>query len=377
MAPQPADGLIDLGDAQNPAGVHVIIRKYTNDLPNDVIELTWGTQAAVRYPVSMYLPFPLLLPIPASTIFDDYGSATGEQATEINYFVDRGGVTTDAPTADILVDLSAPGPNPGEEEENDLLNLVTVVGSDPSQPNVLLPEDFGNAAILTLELWDVPMPAPGITITPYWGDLAHPLTPQTLTTEGAGATLRFSVPWPHIRELGNGFIPVFYTLSWATNNNIQRSPPRPVDVRANQVVLEAPTFRKATTPMACADLEPVSREAVIRIPGNTTYFKEFDVIRVEWQIFSNPAGTTPVGTPFVFTSPQLTPDMVANGFNMKIGPYDTVVRPCARNSVDIHYFVTVAGEGEVKSQRGFTTTRFSNLGGQFCEEIPVLENPDD
>ena len=126
--------------------------------------------------------------------------------------------------------------------------------------------------------------------------------------------------------------------------------------------------------MVCTDLELVSREAIIRVPGNTTYFKEFDVIRVEWQIFSDVAGTVPLGDPFVFTSSPLTPDMVSNGFNVKIGPYATVVRPCARNSVDIHYFVTVPNEGEVPSERGFTTTRFSNLGGQFCEEIPVLKN---
>lgn len=377
LAPKPADGLIDLEDAKNPAGVHVIIPKYVNDLPDDVIELTWGTRPAVRHPVSMYLPFPLYLPVPASTIFDDYGSATGEQPTDISYFVDRNGVTTPAPTADILVDLSAPGPNPGEEEENDELKPVTVVGSDTSQPNVLLPVDYGNDATLTLELWSSPLPAPGITLTPYWGDLAHPLTPQTLTTEGAGATLTFSVPWSHIRELGNNDIPVFYTLSWPTNNNIQRSLTQLVDVRANRVVLEAPTFRKANTPMVCSDLERVSREAVIRIPGNTTYFKEFDVIRAEWQIFDSAAGTSPLGDPVVFTSKPLTPDMVSNGFNINIGPYETVVRPCARNSVDIHYFVMVAGEGEVKSQRGFTTTRFANLNGNFCEDIDSLENPDD
>ena len=378
LAPQPADGLIDLADAQNPNGVHAIIRKYVNDLPTDVIELKYGSQPAIRFPVNLYLPFPLHLPIPTDAIFDEYGNSTGEEDTVINYFVDRNGATTDAPEASFRVDLSAPGPDPTEEEENDLLNLVTVVGvTDPSQENVLLPGDFDSKATLTLALWITPIPAPGIIITPYWGDLTHPLTSQTLTTEGSGATLTFEVPWPVIRDVGNGMIPVFYTLSWGTNGNIQKSPPRLVDVRANLVMLEPPTFRKATTPMACSDLEVVTREAVIRIPGNTVYFREHDQIRVEWQIYSNAAGTMPSGSPFEFMSAPLTPDMVTNGFNMKIGPYATVVRPCARNSVDIHYFVNVPGEGSVKSQRGFTTTRFSNLGGQFCEEIPVLDDPDD
>ena len=376
LAPLPADGLIDLADAQNPDGVHVIIRSYTNNLSTDVIELSWGDEDPLRYLVAMYLPFPLYLPIPPDVIFDDYGSSTGEQNTAINYVVDRGGVTTDAPETVIAVDLSAPGPAPGEDEENDLLALVTVIGGDPSQPNVLLPSDFGNNATVTLDLWSVPLPAPGITVTVYWGDLAHPLIPQTLSTEGPGATLTYTVPWSHIREVGNGpAIPVFYTLSWPTNNNIQRSPPRPVDVRANQIKLEQPTFRKASTPMACPDLELVTREAVIRIPGNTVYFKEHDVIKVQWQIFSNAAGTTPLGAPFLFYSPPLTPDMVSNGFNLKIGPYTTVVRPCARNSVDIHYFVNVPGEGEVPSDRGFTTTRFANIGNQFCEDLPVLKDP--
>ncbi|MEW5715921.1 hypothetical protein AB1462_26640 [Pseudomonas sp. SB113] len=378
LAPQPADGLIDLADAQNPDGVHAVILEYKNYLPTDVIELTYAGQPAMRFPVNLYLPFPLLLPIPKATIFAEYGESTGEQTTVINYFVDRNGEETHAPQATFLVDLSAPGPDPGEGEENDQLNEVTVVGiAEPVQENVLPEDDFGNDAELTLVLWEQPLPAPGIIITPYWGDMAHPLTPQTLSTEGPGATLTFIVPWEVIRAVGNGLISVFYTLSWLTNGNIQRSPPQIVTVRANQVVLEAPTFIKVTTPMACTDLEVVTREAVIRIPGNTVYFKEHDQIRLEWQIFSNVAGTTPLGDPFVFMSAPLTPDMVANGFNMKIGPYMTVVRPCARNSVDIHYFVDVPSEGPVKSQRGFTTTRFANLGGLFCEEIPVLEDPDD
>ncbi|WP_053135132.1 hypothetical protein [Pseudomonas sp. MIACH] len=378
LAPQPADGLIDLTDAQNPDGVHAIIRKYDNDLPTDVIELQYGSQPAMRFDVSLYLPFPLLLPIPTEAIFNEYAGSTGEQPTVINYVVDRNGAETNAPEASFLVDLSAPGPDPSEEEENDLLNLVTVVGvTDPDEENVLLPGDFGEDATLTIVLWDVPLPAPGITITPYWGDLAHPLEAKTLSTEGPGATLTFDVEWEDIRDVNNGLISVFYTLSWETNGNVQKSPSRLVDVRANKVILEAPTFRKATTPMACTDLELVTREAVIRIPGNTVYFREFERIRVEWQIFSNAAGTTPLGDPFEFISDPLTPDMVANGFNMKIGPYATVVRPCGRNSVDIHYFVDVPGEGPVKSQRGFTTTRFANLGGQFCEDMPVLEDPDD
>lgn len=378
LAPQPGDGLIDLADAQNPDGVHAIIRKYENDLPTDVIELRYGTQPAKRYDVSLYLPFPLLLPISATDIFNEYGSSTGEQSTVLNYVVDRNGVETEAPEADFLVDLSAPGPAPGEDEENSALILGTVVGnSDPAQENILLPEDFDSDATLTIELWSAPVPAPGIIITPYWGDLAHPLEPQELSTEGPGATLTFNVPWATIREVGNGPIPVFYTLTWATNGNIQKSPSRPVDVQANQVWFEPPTFRKASTPMACPDLQPVTREAVIRIPGNALYFKEHDIIRVEWQIFSDVAGTVPLGDSFEFLSEPLTPDMVSGGFNMNIGPYATVVRPCARNSVDIHYFVNVPGEGSVRSRRGFTTTRFANLGGQFCEDLPVLEDPDD
>lgn len=373
LALLPDDGLIDLQDVYVEDNVFVSIPEYTNNLPDiDVIQLTWGGEDPLRYDVADYMPFPLLLPVSRATIFADYGTVTGENQTTIEYLIDRRGQEFDAPPLVIHVDLSSPGPNPGLDPENSALNLPTVFGSDRTTPNVLTPDDFGNDATVDIVLWDLPVPAPGIIITGYWGDLAHPFDPTPLTTEGAGATITLDVPWETIRDVGNNAtLKVFYTLSWLTNNNIQRSESRNVNVTANVVTLQEAQFRKAAAALACTDLQNVTRAAVVRISGNMTYFKEHMVIRGEWRVFSDAAGTTQLGPAHDVNSPPLTLDMVANGFDLTIAPYMTVVRPAARNSADFHYFVDIPGEGEVKSQRAFTRTRFTDLNGLFCEEQPI------
>ncbi|WEL75523.1 hypothetical protein P0D92_26195 [Pseudomonas sp. CBSPAW29] len=372
LALLPGDGLIDLQDVYLADDVFVSIPDYDNALPEiDVIQLTWGDEDPQRYDVADYLPFPLLLPVSRATIFADYGTATGEKETTIEYLVDRRGQEFDAPPLDIHVDISAPGPTPGPDPENAALNRPTVFGSDRATPNVLTPADFGNPATVEIVLWDVPVPAPDITITGYWGDLAHPFDPKTLTTEGPGDPVELEVPWETIKDVGNDRqVKVFYSLSWLTNGNIQRSVPREVNVTANVTTLPPAQFSKATATLACTDLNPVTRSTVVRVPGNTN-FKTDMVIRGEWRVFSDAAGETQLGATHPFNSPPLTAEMVANGFDVTIQPYMTVVRPAARNSVDFHYFVDIPGEGEVKSQRAFTRTRFADLNGLYCEEQPI------
>lgn len=369
LALLPDDGLIDLQDVYVADDVFVSIPDYDNALPEiDVIQLTWGDEDPQRYDVADYLPFPLLLPVSRATIFADYGTATGEKETTIEYLVDRRGQAFDAPPLDIHVDISAPGPTPGPDPENAALNRPTVFGSDRATPNVLTPADFGNPASVEIVLWDVPAPAPDITITGYWGDLAHPFDPQTLTTEGPGDTVELEVPWETIKDVGNERqLKVFYSLSWLTNGNIQRSVPREVNVTSNVTTLPPAQFSKATATLACSDLRPVTRSAVVRVPGNTNFQRDM-VIRGEWRVFSDAAGETQLGATHPFYSPPLTAEMVASGFDVTIQPYMTVVRPAARNSADFHYFVDIPGEGEVKSQRAFTRTRFADLNDLYCEE---------
>ncbi|MHA6575867.1 hypothetical protein [Pseudomonas yamanorum] len=375
----PGDGLIDLQDVYVANDVIASIAEYANNLPEtDVIQLTWGEEDPRRYNVADYMPFPLLLPVSRATILADYGTATGEKETTIEYLVDRRGQEFDAPSLDIHVDLSAPGPSPGPDPENPTLNRPTVFGGDRTMPNVLRPADFGNDATVEILLWDLPLPVPGITITGYWGDLEHPFDPTTLTTEAAGSTVTLTVPWATIREVGNNAtLKVFYALSWRTNNNIQRSAPRDVNVRANVITLAPAQIRRDTAALACTDLNRVTWAAVVRVPGNTTYFTENMIIRGEWRVFSDAAGTTQLGPTYPFNSLPLTPDMVANGFDLTIQPYMTVLKPAARNSADFHYFVDVPGEGEVKSQRAYTRTRFADLNGVFCEDQVITSVDED
>lgn len=92
------------------------------------------------------------------------------------------------------------------------------------------------------------------------------------------------------------------------------------------------------------------------------------VVRCEFRVFSDITGDTQLGNTLALSSLPLTPDMVSNGFDIKI-PY-TALRPAARNSVDFHYFVPIPGEGEQPSVRAWTRTRFTDLNGFFCEEQP-------
>jgi len=374
LALLPADGLIDLADAHEPDGVTVEIPQYANVREElDVIDLTWGGESVGRFNVRDYTPFPLRLPVDTDIIFDVYGTGPGEVDTDIDYLVDRNGNEYPAPTLTIEVDLSGPGPDPTPDPENSRLNLVTVYGSDPDQENHLLPEDFGNDATVEIVLWEVPPPVPGITLTGYWGSFAYPFDSIELDGEAGGDTVTLNVPWPIIKEVGNGTVPVFYTLSWEVNDNLQRSRPQNVEVDANIVVMEQPTFVKAGTDMACTDLDPFNFSARVRVPGNTTYFQEDAVVRVEWQVYSDRASTTPLGDPVSFNSLPLTPDMVSNGFFLTIQPYTTVIRPAGRNSVSIQYFAMVNGVEE-PSEKGFTTTLFANRSTPplYCEELPVL-----
>ena len=369
LALLPGDGLLDLQDLYEPTGVHIAIPEYENNLPDiDVIELTIGTQAPVRFDVKFHLPFPLMLPVGRDVLLAHYGGGAGEIPLEINYFVDRNGTSTDAPPHTINVDFSAPGPVPGEDPENDLLARVRVFGVDPTLDNELTVDDFNRDATIETVLWGTPPPAPGTIIKWYWGDLAHQFDELELTTEGAGATLTRTVPWSIIRTVGNRTVPVFYTLGWPTNDNTQRSLTQNVVVAANKVELEEPRFAKATAFLACTDLNRATREATVRVPGNTVYFQEHMVVRCEFRVFSDITGDTQLGTTLPLSSPQLTPDMVSNGFDIKI-PY-TALRPAARNSVDFHYFVPIPGEGEQRSQRAWTRTRFTDLNGLYCEEQP-------
>ncbi|WP_073525121.1 hypothetical protein [Pseudomonas fluorescens] len=369
LALLPGDGLLDLQDLYDPNGVNIAIPEYDNNLPDiDVIELTIGTQPPVRFDVKLYLPFPLMLPVGRDVLLAHYGGGAGEMPMEINYFVDRNGTPTDAPTHTIDVDFSAPGPAPGEDPENSLLARVRVYGVDPTLENELTDADFNMDATIETVLWDIPLPAPGTIIKWYWGDLAHQFDELELTTEEAGDTLTRTVPWEIIRTVGNRTVPVFYTLGWDTNDNTQRSLAQDVVVAANKVVLEAPRFVKATAFLACTDLNRATREATVRVPGNTMYFREYMVVRCEFRVFSDITGDTQLGTTLPLSSPQLTPDMVSNGFDIKI-PY-TALRPAARNSVDFHYFVPIPGEGEQPSVRAWTRTRFTDLNGLYCEQQP-------
>jgi hypothetical protein len=375
LALLPGDGLLDLQDLYDPNGIFVAIPEYDHNLPDiDVIELKLEDQSPQRFDVKNYLPFPLMLPISKADLLDHYGSSAGEVDLSIDYFVDRRGNPFNAPTHEIKVDFSAPGPAPGEDPENSLLNPVLVYGSNPEVENELPESDFDKDATVEIELWDVPNPAPGTIIKGYWGDLAHQFDEVTLSTEGPGDTVPLNVPWEIIRTVGNRTVPVFYTLSWPTNDNIQRSPAQNVVVRANQVVLEEPRFIKATATLACTDLNVVNREATVRVPGNTTYFKEFMTVRCEFRVFSDTTGDTQLGTTLTLNSAPLTPDMVSNGFDIKI-PY-TALRPAARNSVDFHYFVSIPGEGDQPSVRAWTRTRFTDLSGLFCEEQPPVAQED-
>lgn len=376
LALLPDDGLLDLEDLYDPNGIFVAIPEYEHNLPDiDVIELKVGAQPPQRFDVKLYLPFPLMLPVSRAALLNHYGSSTGEFPLLINYFVDRRGNPFDAPTHEIDVDFSAPGPAPGEDPENSLLNLVVAYGSDPDVENELTEDDFNENATVEIELWEDPIPAPGTVITGYWGDLAHQFDDLELSTEGAGETVKLTVPWEIIREVGNKTVPVFYTLGWPTNDNTQRSPAQNVVVKANRVVLEEPRFIKATATLACTDLDRVNREATVRVPGNTVYFKEHMIVRCEFKVFSDITGDIQLGDTLPLYSVPLTPDMVSTGFDMKI-PYASL-RPAARRSVDFHYYVPIPGEGEQPSVRAWTRTRFTDGNGFYCEEQPPIAQEDD
>lgn len=375
LALLPDDGLLDLEDLYEPTGVYIAIREYANNLPMiDVIELTLGSQPPQRFAVNFYLPFPLMLPVSRATLLAHYGTSTGELDTSIDYFIDRNGSPFDAPTHDIKIDFSAPGPTPGTDPENPLLNPVLVYGSDPDAENQLTEDDFEKEATVKIVLWDTPIPAPGTVLRGYWGSFEYAFDVVPITTEGPGDTVSMSVPWSIIRAVGNGIVNVFYTLEWATNDNIQRSAPQPVVVNANKVVLEPATFSKATAFWSCTDLNRTTFAGTVRVPGNMTYFREFMVIRCEVRVFSDITGDSQLGETTTIHSPPLTPDMVANGFTITV-PY-AVIRPAVRNSADFHYFVPIPGEGEQPSVRAWTRTRFTDLNGVFCENQPPTTQED-
>lgn len=371
LARKPEDGLLDLADIYQPT-VYVKIPEYDNMLPAlDIIELWWAGELVGRFEVRLYLP-QLLLPVPRSLILDAYSDGPGEVDTDIDYLIDRRGVEYSATTHTIKVDASVPGPEPTPDPENPAMLAPTVYGSDPDNPGELPPEDFGLDATV-----EVTVPAdtvPGVRVKVYWGSFAELIGTYTIEDEVEGDVLIFIADWPTIRRVGNNpALKVFWTLSWDTNNNIQHSVSTYVNVQSNRILLEEPTFVKATTVMACSDLDQVYWTARVRIPGNTTYFKEHMRVRLVWQAYADITGDVPEGPAVSFLSPELTPDMVSNGWTQTISPFDPVIKLAGRNSVKVKYLVPI-GDDEVPSEEAFTQTLFANRSTPpvYCPDLVAL-----
>lgn len=389
------DRLIDLADAAAALGMFVIIPDYDEDRAQDnlYVRLTTlhGTQQVGPLPLGAgALPLDFFVGYPVLKLL--YGTSFAPIAMTVTYGVERGGVFHWLPTASeviIELDLSKAGPvNPDEPDlENPNLLLPVLTGPGSGLTNQLDPRDAPMDAPVAITLWTVaPLPsARAFTINLFYaGELVDSVPVDHLNLPPSGV-VDMEVSWPFIQKHGNSTsspIPLHYEIVTAGTSNRNVSPAQGIDVSANVISFNQPTIVGAVVSgsnviMACSAVQNASVNGgyvVVNVPPHSL-FTQGMVITVVWEAFSDDAGTVPIaGASGSFPHTPLNPSEVVTGFNLRIQPGTTYIKPIYDftmdvGSVRVKYSVPILGPSPVDSAEthALVRTYLSGSTPTYCD----------
>ncbi|QBF28221.1 hypothetical protein EXN22_21955 [Pseudomonas tructae] len=217
VEPEVPNEPIDLADARQ--GVVVLVKKYTNWLPGDIVHIRWDGVTIGTFVTSEFQVWPL----EATARFATVDKAEAYTA-EVDYLVSRGRPYP-SDINDVEVDTTRVGPpNPEEPDPvNPDLLLPLLIGPVSGFENELTPEDRGTEVTVEVAVYS-PVNA-GEVIRLYYGPSAKLVATHTITTEEAGGVIDMIISAEDVIEVGNGLQqPLFYRLyKDATAENYQES----------------------------------------------------------------------------------------------------------------------------------------------------------
>lgn len=325
------DGVVDLKDAID--GVSVDIPSYDGAKSHDAIAVIWGSTPLPLETVSSKA-FPIPVHVPNPTLRTEYGTASGDLATNVSYQIMRGAIPFGPKAISVNVDFSVVGPERPDPDPtwpnpiNPELLAPTVRGANSATDNVIGRSDANEDATLTIDLYD--NAEDGHVLDVYW----HGRLAATHTVDKARDAGGITVPirWHIIAAAGNDpALPVHYTLRESEDAlNEQHSQKQSVNVDAVTVILPLPQFLRAVgTWLNCDSLRDVAGVPTdnmvlkVEIPDMSAYLKAGDEIELEWAPLigsSDADGENPVPDAEK-TATVMLDETSVKGFVWEIEPY--------------------------------------------------------
>ncbi|CAM2776173.1 hypothetical protein SAMN04490207_0748 [Pseudomonas gessardii] len=383
LAPAPRDGSTDdlLSIADYVQGIKLHIEQYLNFATGlDKFETQWESEPFG--PQSPELSgFPVVFSNMNDAIKAAYTATLGPQTVSVRYRIDRNGVFFLSPTKTVRLDLSVEGPVlPGTLEPGEVnpgLNPAQVFGEVSDELNTLRIGDANRPVTIVIPLWNIAaLPHPDNQFYLYWGASKERVGPFPLSTTVPGADATFTIPWEVVARHGNNMQPVSYSVIGPGTINENPSPVTTVNVIDAVTVELAPAEyeRLEFGDWTCLSLaqrmpgSPPVLAAILHIPGDVRLVVG-NTVTVTVTI-TNEYPELPPG-PFVLdiTTPPLTTDDVANGFNVDI-IYRPFLAQVPFGPCEVTYTTNVAGGGIGRGRPADVYTIFSNPDS-FCDGIPA------
>lgn len=368
--PLSARGLIDREHARegatNEGGVTVEIDQYDNPDRSQKILISWDGTLLSELDVDP-AGFPLRAYVPWSTLT---ANGLGPSDVQVDYVVRRGSISTPpSPAATAPVNFTIAGQDHANAPArlNVTLNKLEIRGRNSNTPNKLTAMDHGLDAIATLTLYDNPQPLETLEI--FWGDIDQPVAKYEVAVgDTSGKAISLDIPWDAIElDLNNRALPVYYT----TSNGVNEQDARVTEVDVAIVLiegLEAPTFPHATLfgYLNCCAVPRLWEGITVRIEGSV-HFAAKDRIVMTWQGCDSLNGTHPIPGVTDTFSKTLNASEAANGFDIVVLPYETLIEPMIDNaSGTAEYELFKVDGGYGRSAQDFVKIIRKMPSGEIC-----------
>ena len=339
VVPAASDGLVDLKDVIEEAGVNVEIPAFDNVKSTDFIELTWGKSVIPAEAIGS-VPFPRIMKILPALLKEEYASAVGSVTTNVSYRVLRGTVEMGSEGTSVDVDFSVVGPenpDPWPEPVNPLLlpPMILGTGTNP-ETNKLNREDKGLPAKLTFKFPEKLIKDDEVNF--YWGaDIVAASKYVVKGDEVVDTDITVDIPWANILDAGNNpDLKVHFRVRGQDSTNEQHSKPQSVSVDAIEIIPDAPTFLGLTgNYLNCKSLyedpanpNPLEPAVRVQVPDLSKWLVAGDTVTMKWVALPtrDPAETTPIPGATLEESVVLDATTV-NGFVWYVQPYVTYILP--------------------------------------------------
>ncbi|RON41513.1 hypothetical protein [Pseudomonas brassicacearum] len=362
--PLPRD-LIDREQARE--GVQVEIDVYEFPDAAHRVAIDWGGTPLVEIPVDP-TDFPLTTTVPWTVL---QASGNGPLRPLVSYRIRHidGSYTPPSPAISVAVNLTIAGQDHANAPAllNETLAKLEIRGQQSDLPNKLLGIDFGLSAKALLALYDNPQPFEEIDL--YWGQIATPVASYAVQAgDVAGKPVEFEILWKYIEpELQNPKLPVYYI----TRNGVNDQHSRKTEVEVSIVViddLKEPTFPDAGKygVLHCCSTPRLWEGVTVHIPAHPS-FEPKDEVVVYWQGCKGMNGTDPIEGVYAELPKTLDPADVADGFDVVIKDYETLIAPMVNNGSALVYYVLKKQDGgRGKSRPEFVIINRTMPSGDIC-----------